>query len=306
MTEFDDSAFALAQRLREMEAVASVGSWEWHIATDEVRWSEQLFEIFGLKPEEFDATFEGYLSRVHPEDRVFARETIERGLATRTSYAADYRIVLPNGAERWIQCRGRVMVDDADEPVRLIGTCQDITEQRRVFDVLVDHATTDPLTGLLNRWIIVDRIRHVLERVRRYGSLPAVLFIDLDGLKRVNDNLGHGEGDAALRRAADALRASVRECDSIGRYGGDEFVAICEDVNAEIEGSRIAHRIVDRLRFSVGAAESGILITASVGVTTASRDDSVDQLIARADGAMYEAKQRGGGRIVVLPAPGGT
>ena len=115
------------RRLIELEELARVGSWEWDVAADAVTWSDQMYRIFGVKPDQFEATFEAYLGCLHPDDRPIARTTVEQALRDGQAYAADYRVIWPDGEERWLHCRGRTITDGAGNIVQLLGTTQDIT-----------------------------------------------------------------------------------------------------------------------------------------------------------------------------------
>src|SRR2546423_1093733 len=120
------------RRLGELEELARVGSWEWDVVADVVTWSDQLYRIFGVKPDDFEATYEDYLSRLHPDDRTLAEHNVERALRFHEPYAADYRVVWPDGEVRWLHCRGRAGAANDGTVVRLIGTSQDITERKQL------------------------------------------------------------------------------------------------------------------------------------------------------------------------------
>jgi diguanylate cyclase (GGDEF)-like protein len=192
-----------------------------------------------------------------------------------------------------VQCRAR-LVDG-----RVVGVFRDVTFERMFLDELTEVAVRDALTGLLNRFAITDRLEHALERLRRQQRQVAVMFIDLDGLKAINDAHGHRRGDDVIRAVSARLLDAVRHEDSVGRYGGDEFVIVCEDIAAPEQAMTIAHRIVERLRLDSSEPGRGVQITTSVGVTVATKDDTAAGVLARADEAMYEAKRDGGGRVAV-------
>jgi chemotaxis family two-component system sensor kinase Cph1 len=163
---------------------------------------------------------------------------------------------------------------------------------RRAESLLAHVALHDPLTGLPNRRLLMDRLEHALTKYAR-GEEVALLFVDLDGFKAVNDSLGHEAGDAVLIRTATQLLATVRVQDTVARIGGDEFVILCEDTTAE-EADIVANRVLDAIRRSpVSATADAIRITASVGVTTANLSFGADDLLRQADAAMYRAKDRG-------------
>jgi diguanylate cyclase (GGDEF)-like protein len=170
-------------------------------------------------------------------------------------------------------------------------------ERRRLQEVLARQATYDALTGLPNRTLLFDRIGHALTVSRRTGRELALLFVDLDGFKGVNDRLGHQAGDELLITVAKRLSDVVREADTVARLGGDEFVVLCEDLEGGHNPAEIAERVIVALERPV-VLERGatVSISASIGIGHAEPGDSPSELVMRADGAMYAAKQGGRGR----------
>jgi diguanylate cyclase (GGDEF)-like protein len=158
----------------------------------------------------------------------------------------------------------------------------------------------DSLTGLPNRALYMDRLAHALKRTQRSGESVAVLFIDLDGFKRVNDTLGHDAGDALLKIAAERVRTSVRPADTVARLGGDEFTIVLDGADADAAGI-VARRLATRLAEPVPLEGQLVTIGASIGVSVKDHPaDQPDDLLRRADAAMYQAKQAGKGRYVVF------
>jgi PAS domain S-box-containing protein len=185
----------------EAQQVAHVGSWDWNIPADRVTWSDELFRIYGLEPQSREVTLESYLERVHPEDRGFVGETVERAFETGRPFLFDHRIVLPDGSIRWTQSRGRVITDAGGTPVRMVGSAQDVTE-RKQFDVLrdtilasVSHELRTPLTAILGFALTLEErgstldederrvlLQHVVNQARRLDRLLSDL-LDLDRLR---------------------------------------------------------------------------------------------------------------------------
>lgn len=297
---------ALAQalhRLAEVEALAQVGSWEWHVAADRVIWSDELYRIFGVKPDEFEATFSGYLSRLHPADQPRARANVEQALAAAHSYAEDYRVVCPDGEERWVHCRGRALTSEGGSVERLIGTSQDITERRRFEADLLHRSTHDALTGLPNRALLRDRITHALRRSARSNEPTLVCFIDVDNLKTINDGAGHDVGDEALVALAQRLRLAVRGSDTVARYGGDEFVVVAEGLRLPDDARTMTDRLIEACAFSVHHASGEIDLTASIGGVVADAGATTDDVLRGADSSMYAAKSRGDGTVEIAGLP---
>jgi PAS domain S-box-containing protein len=243
------AAAALAG-FNEAQQVAHIGSWEWAIARNRVTWSDELFRIYGLEPQSHDVTFESYLERVHPEDRELVQETVARALAERRPFLFEHRIVLPDGGVRWTQSRGRVITDDMSEPLRMVGTAQDVTE-RKQLDALrdtilatVSHELRTPLTAILGFSLTLEQhgaelteekrrdiVRHIAEQSRRLDGLLSDL-LDLDRLRHASYRPSLVETDVA------ELVARVTSAHGVAVHS--------EPVFAEVDPSKV-ERIVENL-----------------------------------------------------------
>lgn len=286
-----------ATELAEVEALSGIGSWRWDVAGDIVTWSEQLCRIFGVALEEFPATFDGFLQRLHEEDRAAARTNVERALRGGGTYDAEYRFFDATGNVRWLRCRGGAELGASGEVVRLIGTSQDVTEQKQSEAALIHRALHDDLTGLPNRSLLFDRLTHALQRTVRTGRRTAVFFIDVDGFKVVNDRAGHRAGDDALVTVAHALRQAVRQHDTVARYGGDEFVVVAEDLQWPQEADAVAGRLLQAATQGIVHGSERIPLTASIGAVLIDNEKDPEDALAAADAAMYRAKMRGGNDV---------
>ncbi len=231
--------------------------------------------------------------------------------------ACELRLASADGTSKWVSVRS-VPLRGTDGAVKgLLGTLEDITERKRLEARLEHDATHDRLTGLGSRSLLVEELTAILARARRSGSGVALLFIDLDGFKRVNDMLGHAAGDELLIQVGKRLRHALRGGDLCVRLGGDEFVVCCpelDDGNADPAHTRthtrthmgaharalqLAERLLDALNEPYDVHGHELLVGASIGIAGASGDDpvSVDQLLSNADIAAYRAKRMGRGRI---------
>jgi diguanylate cyclase (GGDEF)-like protein/PAS domain S-box-containing protein len=287
-------------QLREAQAVAKVGIWDWDVAADQVRWSDELYRIFGLTPEAFPATLEGYLAVVHPDDRAMVQATVERSLRTMESFEFAHRAITPGGSVRWLQCRGRVRGVDG-RPVQMTGACQDVTAQREAAEALSKLALHDPLTALPNRTLFMDRLGQALCRLDRRDRVLAVLFVDLDRFKSINDRLGHAAGDEVLLAVSGRLREVLRPDDTVARLGGDEFVVLCEDLEDDRAALKVAERVLAALDRPVVCGDQEVVSSASIGIALTRRSDATpDALLRDADMAMYRAKETGRHRIEVF------
>jgi diguanylate cyclase (GGDEF)-like protein/PAS domain S-box-containing protein len=293
--------------LAETQRLAHVGSWEWDAPgpTERLTWTDEMYRLAGLVPQSVMVTSRLWLTVTHPADRERVESSLRAAFTRPGAFELGQRLVLPTGEVRHLAIRGEVEHDAEGRPVRAWGSAQDVTERHRVQEELRRTALTDPLTGLGNRLLLVDRLR---KAVAALGSADghvryvAVIAVDLDGLKRVNDTHGHATGDELLRETARRLRSVVRDRDLVARLGGDEFVLLCVGVD-HAGAARLAERIVAEISTPYSlpggvTAWSG----ASVGVTvTDDPNDDGDRLLAQADRALYAAKGSGGNRYAVHP-----
>ncbi len=179
---------------------------------------------------------------------------------------------------------------------------RDVTEVKEAAAALAHRASHDALTGLPNRGLFVDRLEQALHRARRSGRTLAVVFVDLDDFKVVNDTHGHTVGDLLLVGLTPRLSAAIRPGDTIARFGGDEFVVLCEDLSGEANAIQIAQRIIDTatVPLSIGGHEIGVSVSAGLVVITAPEQTSVPEILRDADAAMYRSKRAGKGQVVVF------
>jgi diguanylate cyclase (GGDEF)-like protein len=196
---------------------------------------------------------------------------------------------------RWLLTRGKVTERDpvTKRALRMVGTNVDITDRKRMEEALQSVANTDPLTGLANRVALADRIRLAIARSRRNATAFALLFLDLDHFKQVNDSLGHSAGDRLLVHFAMRLRACVRASDSVARLGGDEFIVLLEDLKERDAALRIADKILEETRVPVRIDARELAVTTSIGIAYYAGDETGEELVQRADAALYKAKRAG-------------
>ena len=235
---------------------------------------------------------------LHPED---ADRVISNELECARSgefLVQEYRISRADGSVIWIRDEMTVVRgDNNDQPPLFFGVFQDVTDRKRMEAELERLALYDPLTGLPNRALFSDRLKHAIER-RGRTQATAVYFLDVDRFKRINDSLGHGAGDEVLREIAVRIERTLRPEDTVARFGGDEFTVLCESVGGVLEAVGVADRLQREIAQPLRAGGAELRLSASIGIAIAEPGDDPDvsRLVEDADAAMYRAKERGGAR----------
>ncbi|HEX2122756.1 MAG TPA: EAL domain-containing protein, partial [Thermoanaerobaculia bacterium] len=282
---------------------ANDGLWVWDLRENEVYYSPRWKTMLGHDEHEIGRSPDEWFSRVHPDDAEILRSAIDvhlRGLAPHFEH--EYRMRCRDGTYRWMLSRGLAVRDAAGNATRIAGSITDVTERKLAVDRLTHDAFHDALTQLPNRALFMDRLQRVIEVQRRHPeSFFAVLFLDLDRFKLVNDSLGHVVGDELLVAVARRLSETLRSSDTVARLGGDEFAVLVEGVEHVADTVRAARRIEDALAepFQLGVHE--IFTTASIGIAVSTTGYANPQDVLRdADIAMYRAKARGKARHEVF------
>jgi diguanylate cyclase (GGDEF)-like protein/PAS domain S-box-containing protein len=297
--------------LRESEARYALaargtnnGLWDWDLRTDEVFFSPRWKAMLGYEEPELGTSPDEWLGRIHPDDlpRVRAALDAHRHGCT-PHFESEHRLLHKDQTYRWMLARGLAVCDGSGRGQRMAGSLTDITEGKVI----------DALTGLPNRILLMDRIGRALERSRRYPDYRfAVLFLDLDRFKMVNDSLGHLIGDQLLTAFARRLQGCLHDCDSIGgwsfeptiaRLGGDEFTILLEDIKESGNAIRVGERIQKELATPFNLGGHDVYVTASIGITLGGPEyDRPEDLLRDADTAMYGAKATGKARHEVFDA----
>ena len=257
--------------------------------------SPQIRGILGFEPEEFIGDPELWPSRIHPDDRAGAIDAYETHWRTGEPLRAEYRMVARDGTEIWVRDEAFAMADDTQSGRRVSqGLLVVITDRKLLESKLIHDALHDPLTGLANRVLLRDHLERALARHGRSPGTVALLFVDLDDFKQVNDQFGHAAGDQILCQVSERLREAVRADDVVGRQSGDEFAVLLDRVLGEDEAVVAAERILRELRRPFQLGGRVVVVGGSIGIAVADERGMVaEELLIQADAAMYAAKRAG-------------
>lgn len=313
-------------------AAAGEGIWDWDVERDQVTHNAKWCELLGLPPEQLQHPVGEFVARLHEDDRAGVEAALQAALRGEAEYQHEHRMRRLDGRVIWVLDRGKVVERDADgRPLRMAGSFTDIGERKRHEQLL--HASSaalaelnaqleqlvaertaelekanaelrelalrDALTGLHNRLCGNQRLHDEFSRLGRTQDAYAVLMMDLDSFKKINDTYGHGVGDDVLRTVAGVLRGTVRQSDFVARFGGEEFMALLPAT-----GRDGALTIADKIRRQVEATPAPRVgrVTISIGLAIAERaQGDLDVAVRQADAALYEAKRQGRNRIVAYP-----
>lgn len=282
---------------------ANDGLWDWDMRTNDIYYSPRWKSMFGYEEDEIGNSPGEWFDRIHPEDRAQVETAITSHINGYTpNMESEHRILHKDGTYRWVLVRGLAVRDVSVNAYRMAGSLTDITERKTAEEQLVFDALHDALTGLPNRVLFMDRLSHAVDREKRKSdNLFAVIFLDMDRFKVLNDSLGHTAGDNMLVAVSHRLEESVRSGDTVARLGGDEFAILLEDLKNRAEALHISLRILKKLRHSFELAGQEIFAAASLGVVFSDTSyDDPDKLLRDADIAMYQAKANGGDRYEVF------
>lgn len=291
---------SLAQREQQLRLAlesSQLAIWDWDLAAGSIHLGEQWSAILGGTPRIIDMSADELFDMVHPDDIAAVREQIRAMLnGTLSHYDIEHRVRNYAGDWKWIRSRGRVVERSAlGRALRAIGTNVDIDERKNRELLVTRLAHHDVLTGLPNRSLFRDRLDQALLRSRRAKTLLAVLYIDVDHFKAVNDSFGHAVGDAVLAEFGHRITACTRATDTVARLGGDEFAVVLENLTGRTDGIRIARCIVAAMHPAFVCGEHSAAVSASVGIAfqDGATEISAEALVVAADQALYDAKRAG-------------
>lgn len=284
--------------LKEAQRIAHLGSWHMDLATNQVYWSEELYKLYGFDSSEPPPLYTESMQLFTPESWERLSSAISRSVEAGSDYELELELITKSGERKWMLARGEPVLDENHKTAELQGVVMDITERKRFEEMIWRQANFDTLTGLPNRRMFYDRMEQEAKKSRRANLPMALLLIDLDHFKEVNDTRGHDIGDLMLVEVANRLKACIRTSDTVARLGGDEFVVILPELEDIHSIERVAQEIICSLTKPFRIKKEAAFITASIGISLYPSDtEHLDVLFRNADQALYAAKGEGRSRF---------
>ncbi|EPJ76055.1 hypothetical protein BTR19_20745 [Pseudomonas fluorescens] len=289
----EDSEARFARALRG----ANDGIWDWHVDQDRLYVSERWASMLGLSRDSIGESSASWFGRVHPDDLPDFRQAIDAHLQGQTSFVHhEYRIRQNHGGYMWVLVRGVAEATTAGQ-LRMAGSQSDISARKDAEQRLKHAAHHDPLTGLANRMRLDEHMQKTFMKQRKGGAHEALLFIDLDRFKLINDSLGHSVGDRVLVEVAQRLRDALRPSDQLFRFGGDEFIVLLHDLTCDRDAERVSQRILDNLHQPLHMDGRTLMVSASIGIAPLHDNGKMLDVLQAADLALYRAKSAGKARF---------
>ncbi len=275
---------------------ANDGIWDWNLRTGKVYYSPRWKGLLGFSDSEIGDSRDEWIGRVHPEEVKRVKEELDAHLAGQTShFASEHRIWTRFGNYRWYLVRGVAVREEGQRAHRMAGSLTDINPRKIIEERLVHDAMHDPLTNLPNRAYFLDLLRRSIERARRHSEYQAaVLFLDLDRFRLINESLGHTSGDRLLLSITNRLLTCIRSGDSLSRFGGDDFAILLDDINGVGDATRIAAHIQHEMSLPFDLKGQEVFTSVSIGIVLVrSGYQSAEELLRDAETAMNRAKNAG-------------
>jgi diguanylate cyclase (GGDEF)-like protein/PAS domain S-box-containing protein len=310
----EERMLVTSQLLNESQQIAHLGGWELDLLSGELFWTDETYRIHDTSPEEFDPTVDAGLGYFLPESKETISKALDIAINDGVGYDLELQTYTTKGRKIDIRTTCTVTKDDG-VAVRLTGIFQDISEQKAIqrklekSNIKLEKANSalklsahyDALTSLPNRNLLADRLQQAMAKSIRKKSYVAIAFIDLDGFKEINDIHGHSIGDELLKKVANRIKQILRDSDTLSRFGGDEFVAVIDDLTTPSGCDLVLSRMLEAVSTTLVVQERLLKISASIGVTIYPLDNvNPDQLLRHADQAMYLAKQKGKNRSYIF------
>lgn len=283
------------KKLLKAQRISKMGFWELDLANNQLYWSDEIYKIFEIDPSKFEASYEGFLNVIHPEDRDKVNEAYSNSLVSKQDYSIEHRLLMPDGRIKWVREECSSEFDNANNPLVSVGVVIDITTLHITKEKLVEQTYIDDLTKLNNRKSYNENIKQLLSQYNRYKTPFSIIMYDIDDFKQVNDTYGHATGDKVLIDMSELIKSHLRDSDYIFRIGGEEFIILLTETQLDK-----AKSVSEKIRYSVENNLKTIenqIITISIGLTEVKENDNEDTIFMRVDDLLYKSKESGKNRV---------
>jgi diguanylate cyclase (GGDEF)-like protein/PAS domain S-box-containing protein len=294
----EESVKKSEDRLKIAIKGSKIGVWDWDIVNNILVWDDRMYSLYGIKKEDFAGAYEAWQAGLHPDDRARSHEEIQKALHDEKEFDTEFRVVWSDKSIHYIKASGLINRDPDGKPIRMIGMNWDITEPNMLKEELFKLSTFDELTGLYNRRGFKFLVEQRMKEAARSKQSIVLFLIDLDQMKKINDQFGHNVGDVAIKDTAKLLKRSFRETDIISRWGGDEFVVLGVDTS-EKDVPAIKQRLEADIKEYNSTTSKSFKLSMSVGEFIINHDtqNSLDEIILEADKRMYQQKKASRGHL---------
>ncbi len=296
-TEVQKNLALSEERLKYALMASNEGTFDWDLKTNNLVRNDTYFTMLGYEVDEIANSTNSLIKLIHPDDKAQTLESINDLLNNKIDVLkSKFRIKKKNGDYCWILSKSLVVARENDgSPTRIVGTQTDITTEKQHEEHLRQLASYDPLTNLPNRKYFTDILNNAISRSNRTQRSHAVLFMDLDRFKNINDSLGHTAGDLLLQFFSERLSEVLRGNDVVARLGGDEFTILLEDIESSHKAAEVSQRIIDLMNDPFDLQGHQVVVSPSIGIVLyPNHGKTTEELLKNADTAMYHAKDLGG------------
>ena len=281
------------ERLRLALDAARMGTFEWDVAHERITWSRLLEDLWGFKPGEFNGIHEALAQRVHQDDIPGIKAEVTCCITEHKPCTHEFRVVWPDGSTHWIAARGEFTFDDNGQPSRMRGAVVEVTAHKQAEADIERLAYSDTLTGLPNRTALRMHLEQTVQLAKNHARTMAVLLLDLNNFREINDTLGHQNGDKVLVQLADRLRSALRPSDIVARLGGDEFAVLLSRLADKDHINLVVAKVLAAMRRPLMIADVPLDVQTAIGIALfPDHGQDADTLLQHADVALYAAKEK--------------
>ena len=286
------------KKLLKAQSISKMGFWELDLINNKLYWSDEIYKIFEIDSSKFEASYDGFLNVIHPNDRDMVNEAYSNSLETKEDYIIKHRLLMNDGRIKWVREECCTEFDENGKSLISIGVVIDITTLHIAQQNLLEQTYIDDLTKLNNRKSYNENIKKLFSQYKRYKTPFSIIMYDIDNFKKINDEYGHSVGDDVLVEMSILIKLFIRDSDYIFRVGGEEFIILLTETQID-KAKLVSEKIRDSVENDLKTINDK-KITISIGLTEVKENDTEDMIYVRVDELMYKSKN--GGKNIVNTA----